>query len=65
LTELLPWAHIHSGVSAAFLRREYQRAARGKDTEDCRHGLCTVCGFQTQYEGCQRKYDDLLATSRD
>lgn len=64
LTELLPWAHIHSGVSAAFLRREYQRTKRGKDTEDCRHGPCTVCGFQTQYEGCQRKYEDLLASPK-
>ncbi|OGO05993.1 MAG: B12-binding domain-containing radical SAM protein [Chloroflexi bacterium RBG_13_54_9] len=65
LTELLPWSHIHSGVSTAFLRREYQRAIRGKETADCRHGRCTVCGFHTQYEGCQIKYDDLLATSRD
>ncbi len=64
LSELLPWSHIHSGVSTAFLRREYQRAMRGKETADCRHEPCTACGLQTWCEGCQSKYDDLLAASR-
>jgi len=64
LTELLPWAHIDSGVSAAFLRREYQRTKIGKETEDCRRGPCTVCGLQLRNEGCKRKYDDLLTSSK-
>jgi radical SAM family uncharacterized protein/radical SAM-linked protein len=40
----LPWQHIESGVSREWLWREYERAAAGARTEDCRHGACSGCG---------------------
>ena len=36
LDEVLPWDHIHAGVSKAFLAREYRKAAAGQVTADCR-----------------------------
>ncbi len=61
LDELLPWAHIDSGVSQAFLRREYHRALAGRETPDCRLGPCSVCGLQHASPYCARKYAELLA----
>ncbi len=43
----LPWAHIDSGISEAFLRLERERAERGETTEDCTFGECTGCGVCT------------------
>ena len=56
LDELLPWAHIDVGVSAAFLKREYQRAIEGRETTDCRHNACSACGLQYWHPSCQQKY---------
>lgn len=41
--EALPWDHIRSGVSKAFLRREWIRAGQAILTPDCRSG-CLECG---------------------
>jgi radical SAM family uncharacterized protein len=41
--ELLPWDHISCGVSKQYLWHEYERAAQGRITRDCRDG-CTNCG---------------------
>lgn len=41
--EALPWRVIHTGVSEAFLRREYERALSGELSPDCRLG-CHACG---------------------
>ena len=41
--EILPWEHIHSGVSKAFLLREWQKALEGQETPDCREH-CLDCG---------------------
>jgi radical SAM family uncharacterized protein/radical SAM-linked protein len=41
--EILPWEHIHSGVSKKFLLDEWRRAQRGEATLDCR-GHCSDCG---------------------
>ena len=49
LDELLPWDHIDSGVTKAFLRREYEKALRAETTRDCRKG-CNGCGLQ-RFEG--------------
>lgn len=43
LNEILPWEHIHSGVSIEFLRKEWERAAQEDFTPDCRD-RCTLCG---------------------
>ncbi|SPD72141.1 conserved hypothetical protein [uncultured Desulfobacterium sp.] len=41
--EVLPWDHIQSGVSKAFLKNEMERAEKGLLTPDCRQ-LCVNCG---------------------
>ncbi len=40
----LPWSHIDSGVSAAYLKKERARAFEGETTEDCTFAKCTGCG---------------------
>lgn len=52
LDEVLPWDHIDSGISKAFLRREYEKALRAQTTRDCREG-CNGCGLQTLEGVCQ------------
>lgn len=42
--EILPWAHLDSGVSPEFLKAENERAKRGILTEDCRNQSCPECG---------------------
>lgn len=42
--EPLPWSHISSGVSEAFLRAERSRAYSGQTTPDCTFEGCTGCG---------------------
>ena len=44
LNEELPWAHIRSGVTDAFLKKEYQRAVDSAVTGNCREE-CTHCGI--------------------
>ena len=43
--EVLPWDHIDSGVTRAFLWREKEKSERGETTKDCRQG-CNGCGLQ-------------------
>jgi radical SAM-linked protein len=44
LDEELPWGHIRSGVTDAFLKKEYQRAAEAAITGNCREE-CMHCGL--------------------
>ena len=55
LDEILPWSHIHSGVTTAFLKREYERAFKGEETGDCRFEGCHVCGFEKSFPSCQQR----------
>jgi radical SAM family uncharacterized protein len=55
LDELLPWAHIDTGVTSAFLKREYQRTMQGKETPDCREHSCNACGLERWQADCQQK----------
>ena len=55
LDELLPWAHIDPGVSAAFLKKEYRSAMKTRETPDCRYDDCNVCGLQRWHEDCRQK----------
>ena len=41
--EVLPWEHIHCGISKEFLLDEWQRSTRGEATLDCRE-QCSNCG---------------------
>jgi len=43
LKETLPWDHIQSGVTKAFLRKEWIKAGQADLTPDCRHH-CLECG---------------------
>ena len=45
LDEKLPWDHIDSGVSKAYLLSEREKALTGARTLDCREG-CNGCGWQ-------------------
>jgi len=40
----LPWDHIDTRVTKAFLRAEYDRAIAAASTPDCRSGECQGCG---------------------
>ncbi len=44
LDEVLPWAHIRSGVRESYLKQEYQRSLEGLFRDDCREG-CFACGI--------------------
>ncbi|MDD5082464.1 MAG: TIGR03960 family B12-binding radical SAM protein, partial [Dehalococcoidales bacterium] len=53
--EPLPWNHIQVGVTAAFLKREYERAQAGIETHDCRYQSCNACGLERSQPACQQK----------
>lgn len=44
LGEPLPWDHIDTRVSKAFLQDEWDKAIRAAFTDDCRDGDCSACG---------------------
>ncbi len=58
LDEALPWAHIDSGVTTEFLKREYQRALKGTETPDCHYHPCNACGLERFSAACKRKLGD-------
>ncbi|MCR5296707.1 MAG: TIGR03960 family B12-binding radical SAM protein [Clostridiales bacterium] len=43
--EILPWDHIDSGITKAFLLREKKKSEQALTTKDCRQG-CNGCGLQ-------------------
>ena len=59
MEEVLPWSHIDTGVTAAFLKREYHHALQGKETGDCRLDVCHACGLQQTQPECRQKYRKL------
>ena len=63
LWERFPWMHIASGVSEAFLRKEWQRTWKELTIADCRDG-CNVCGMEHAAQLCELKLGDLIATRR-
>ncbi len=44
LDEILPWDHIHTGVTKAFLKRDLEWSKLGKTRNDCRE-QCYACGI--------------------
>ncbi len=44
LDEILPWDHIHTGVTKAFLKRDLEWSRLGKTRKDCRE-QCYACGI--------------------
>ena len=61
--EKFPWMHVASGVSEAFLRKEWMRLQRQAGTIDCRDG-CNVCGLEHASTLCEMKLGDLIAAKR-
>jgi len=53
--ELLPWQHIHSGISTAFLKAERDKMASGGLTPDCRSASCNLCGMQGIAAACKAR----------
>jgi len=62
--EVFPWAHIDTGISLGFLKREYERTKMGKETPNCNTGGCNVCGLQDSQDACQSKYRELVSVSK-
>lgn len=54
--EVLPWAHMDTGVSTAFLRAEYERSKLGQQTPDCSGAACNLCGLERSSDRCRAKY---------
>ena len=52
--EPLPWGHIDTGITADFLKREYQLALEGKETPDCHYQECSACGLQKWQPECHK-----------
>jgi radical SAM family uncharacterized protein/radical SAM-linked protein len=46
--EILPWDHLHAGVSQEFFWEERDRAYRTLETPDCRQEGCQNCGLCDQ-----------------
>jgi radical SAM family uncharacterized protein len=59
LGELLPWQHINSGVSLAFLKSEQQKIVDGDLTPDCRTASCNLCGMQGVSSACKARAAEL------
>lgn len=55
LDEILPWNHIDTGVTTAFLQRELKNINEGVTTGDCRRDLCNTCGLQRWSTDCKGK----------
>ncbi|MFC1921412.1 TIGR03960 family B12-binding radical SAM protein [Chloroflexota bacterium] len=53
--EILPWSHIDIGVSADFLKKEYQRSIEETETPDCSTGKCNACGLEKSQPECGKK----------
>ena len=55
MDEILPWQHIESGISSAFLKSEYGKMAGGELTSDCRSSECNLCGLQGSVAACKAR----------
>ncbi|TET74028.1 MAG: TIGR03960 family B12-binding radical SAM protein [Dehalococcoidia bacterium] len=64
LEEVLPWAHIDTGIDVGFLKREYERTRLGQETPNCSSGPCNLCGLHLSQDKCQKKYKELIAASK-
>jgi hypothetical protein len=60
LWETLPWAHIHGGTEASYLRGEWLKTLEEELTLDCKRDPCNVCGMQKLQVDCKMKIEDLI-----
>jgi radical SAM family uncharacterized protein len=59
LGEWLPWQHINSGVSKAFMDAERIRMTACDLTADCRTQDCNLCGLQGHFPSCKVRAREL------
>jgi len=64
LGELLPWAHIDTGVTPDFFEREYECAQRERVTPNCRTGPCSLCGLHLKQAVCKKRYQEITASKK-
>lgn len=62
--ELLPWGHIDTGVTTAFLKAEAERAMLGQETPNCSQSGCNACGLQAEHEVCRERFERLTPASK-
>jgi radical SAM family uncharacterized protein len=62
--EALPWGHIDTGVSVAFLRSEHERTYLGQGTPNCATTACNTCGLHLRHELCRTKYRESVGASK-
>jgi radical SAM superfamily enzyme YgiQ (UPF0313 family) len=55
IDELLPWAHMDTGVTPDFFEREYEHARLERVTPDCRTGPCSSCGLHLKQAVCKKR----------
>lgn len=55
--EVLPWDHIHAGITKRFLVDEWQHAQQGAVVDDCREH-CFSCGVLGQFKEQRREAAD-------
>lgn len=58
LDEILPWGQIDVGLSADFLKREYDSMWQERETPDCRYDKCNACGMQRWQVNCLNRYQE-------
>jgi hypothetical protein len=57
IDEVLPWEHIHAGVSKEFLTMEYLNSLKGGVVDDCREH-CFSCGIPGLFKEYRRNVPD-------
>ena len=64
LWEPLPWDHVDSATTKAFLRGEWMRTLNEEVTLDCKRDPCNVCGHQDVNGDCTHKIAELVSMKR-
>jgi len=64
LWEPMPWDHIDSGTSKAYLRGEWMKTLNEEITLDCKRDPCNVCGHQSLDGECRHKVQELARYRR-
>lgn len=57
IDEVLPWDHINSGISKAFLAQDHLMSKRGKSRVDCRQH-CYSCGILSTFNDLRKEHPD-------
>ena len=61
--EALPWSHIDTGVTPAFLKAEHDRAMSAQETPNCSYSGCNACGLQAKNDLCRERFGRMAGAS--